>query len=533
MSSAPHLWAGFQDTVERLAAHGVPRPSKRWMKEVKRFYLHPTARRWVACCGRGAGKNHVAIMCGITELLHGRFVVAPGEQHFFVEVSENKDEAQKTLRQWSAYLRFVGVDNTPTTDAIELHGDLAHFGIKVQACRVGAVSGFRSPGDTHQELSKWSNGKPDGANPAEEVVTSAAAQRITHPESRSRCFSTPMGKIGFFHELCELGDNEDQVFTQGPSWEFNPTITIESTRAACRDEKKWRREYLAQAQSVASAAFDDGAVDGAFRTVPPEFAIAHEPFGVCDASSGRKDAWTWAVARWVEATDGRRLLHFGYVDGIAGGFWQQMDAETIVERITREMKQRGAETLFADQREDMMLSSAFSRHKMRKFLPIAWTAPRKERAVALVRRWLADKILVIDPGHDTMRKELKNFEERITAAGNITFRAGHAGHDDYASLLLTCAMADLEPRSVGVGGNPGLSGSPNHKASLAQVLVRQAQAALTPRVPRPPPTTPDDYREIYEEHAERRRANEGPGFAQSLSPREQTLFRSLVNNTRK
>jgi hypothetical protein len=46
---------------------------------------------------------------------------------------------------------------------------------------------------------------------------------------------------------------------------------------------------------------------------------------------------------------------------------------------------------------------------------------------------------------DALKRELLQFEERLTPAGQFTFRGRGTTHDDYVALLLTRALADADP----------------------------------------------------------------------------------------
>ena len=67
-----------------------------------------------------------------------------------------------------------------------------------------------------------------------------------------------------------------------------------------------------------------------------------------------------------------------------------------------------------------------------------------------MRRWLADEQLAL-PEHPKLRAELLSFEEQITPSGSFRYAARGSGHDDYVSLLLTAAMAELSGELV-IGG---------------------------------------------------------------------------------
>jgi hypothetical protein len=150
---------------------------------------------------------------------------------------------------------------------------------------------------------------------------------------------------------------------------------------------------------------------------------------------------------------------FRKIDGLAGAFWNQKPGDEIVAAVAAALLAEGIRTVHADQRESLMLRSAFQRHGIR-FVEHAWTAPTKELGVSTVRRWMADGMLRL-PAHEKLRDELLEFEEQSSASGAFTFGARGSGNDDYVALLLTIAMADAEKQ---------LAGSPSRHRSIADVL---------------------------------------------------------------
>src|SRR6185437_9012837 len=108
----------------------------------ERFYLSPTAREWTACVGRGGSKSGMIVRRAIAESLFGSTVVPPGEQHYFAVISENVAEAAKTATIAERYLALLGVRTTRAGDTIDFADQPR--GIRVMACRIGAVSGFRA-----------------------------------------------------------------------------------------------------------------------------------------------------------------------------------------------------------------------------------------------------------------------------------------------------------------------------------------------------------------------------------------------------
>ena len=444
MVSAPHLWAGFQEIVDSLEKHGVPRPSPSWMADVERFYLHPTALTWIGCVGRGGGKNLVGILCDLTELLFEDFGIPPGERHYHVHVSENTTEAKKTLRQMAQYLIMMAIPHTATADTIELSGELSDRGCKVLAARVGANSGFRSTGGTTQESAKWSG--DDAANPAEEIVTSWAAQMVTHANARKRHFSTPMGREGFFYDALSRGEADGrQILTQGPTWKFNPSVSEETTKSLAPDPRVWRREYCGEPQAGAMSAFDADEIDAAIAHARPEGTPLQKHI-IIDASSGRKDAFTYAVAGWVIPPRGaawRPYLKVYLANEVSNEVAQKEGSDAVVGRIAAVARAHGVTTVHGDQREALFIRGAFDNQGL-TFVQHDWTSKSKPAAVERVRTWLREGTLAIPDDPAKLRRELLSCEEKITPSGQFTFAARGNGHDDYAALLVTAAMAQLE-----------------------------------------------------------------------------------------
>src|SRR5450432_913768 len=85
-----------------------------------------------------------------------------------------------------------------------------------------------------------------------------------------------------------------------------------------------------------------------------------------------------------------------------------------------------------------------------------WTGQSKPLAVETVRRWLREGTLWLPTAGkgESLKRELLQFEERLTPSGQFTFRGRGTMHDDYVALLLTAALADADP---------GLPLSPNHR----------------------------------------------------------------------
>jgi hypothetical protein len=280
-----------------------------------------------------------------------------------------------------------------------------------------------------------------------------------------------------------------QIVAIAPTWVANISITEEETRKLEPDARIWRREYLAEPQASLSNAFDPAAVARAFRTV--QLAGSHECVGVVDLSSGRGDALAFGVASWcmpsvthipefltrpvprmihtrlegkdvviedwgnsydVPETDehGRPIPNpereknsyplcvFHLVDSLTGRFSGKLTSTDAVRRIAREFKRYNIKHVIGDHHEQFFASSEFKRNGLR-YHPIQWTAQSKPEAVTRLKRLFAEDRIVLPPACETLRKELLNFSEKISATGHVSHSAHGSGHDDEASLLI-CLM---------------------------------------------------------------------------------------------
>jgi hypothetical protein len=469
----------FLEVNRRLAAAGFHESTPFWLRAFERFYNHPTARTLVARVGRGGTKSFHVSKFAVCELVFGQWDVPIGERHWFVTFSVRQDEATQRVTQVEAMLRALGVGTRRSDNKLELVE--APLGLIALPATIGAASGYRCIGVAEDEAAKMRSADSN-ANPFKEVRASATAMRITHSRSRELIASSAFGVLDHHHELVERGDTEDQIVEIATTWEANPSITEAETRRMEPDERVWLREYRSIPQSEASACYPVDKVNAAFRALPEEQGLVPAiPFGVDDPSSGRRDSWTSAVCRmhfreplpefvgekrftWTSThrrlqpywepllVDGQPvpnplfrgpavpLLVMEHVEANEGVFWQGLPASELVKQRAAMYRSRGVATVFGDQREAYLLQSAYAQHGI-NYVPLAWTAENKVRAVERVRRWLAEEIIIL-PNHDKLKRQMLSYQERITPSGHITFD-GRTG-DDFAALLVTLALAELE-----------------------------------------------------------------------------------------
>ncbi len=468
MTAAPHLLRGYETLVAQRAAKGTTVPSEWWQRETRRFLLHETAKRWIRCIGRGGAKTDNAVDLGIVETFFGEHRVPRGERHYFVHVSENLPEAQKTLRLYEQRLELLGTTYTRSGDVIELHG--VPRGIRVLACRVGAVSGYRCIGWSADECAKWTI---EGVEPADEIIASLNAMTVTHPEARGYESSSPMGEGGHFYETFIRGDTERQVVSHAPSWIANPgAISEERTRELEPHEPTRLREYGAVPGFGEGCPFDPVDARAMVRHLAPGTSIVAAGVRLVDTSMGRCDGWADCASHVVDEPstepacidyvrpDGstillpnpdrqppQRRLYVHDLHCVEGRFGADVTFAQIVAATAERAQLSDCPRAIADQFQSYALRSGLEPYGI-DLHELPWTQATKAEAVATLRRLMRDRSIVVEPGPeaDALVSELLGMRERQLPSGGLTVvaRRTAAGHADRASLLLLLARAESD-----------------------------------------------------------------------------------------
>ncbi len=413
----------FLEQLDERLAPAFPTMSPFWLSETRRFYTHPTAKTWSARVGRGGAKSTQIVKIAFAETIAGSFAIPPGEVHWFAIVSENKDEAAGRLRLIEALLDAMKMEYSRDGDSIVLkRPGWERRGFKVLAARLGAVSGFRAIGLAMDEVAKWNN---DGTNPAAEIAASANAMLVTHPAAKRLAFSSPLAAGGLHYELVERGETARQIVSLAPTWVANPSISEERTHELEDDPRVWKREYLAEPQAGALAAFDPDLVERALANQVPDDYVRCSRVLLVDPTAGASDNYAYGFCRWrLDPERVRHILEFSFVGGIADASKRGLTSNDVVAFLTREARTRGVAYAHGDQFERFALASAFALRGI-TYIAHTWTAPMKERAVERVRTWLRDGSLSL-PDYEPLRRELLAFEEKSRRRAPLRSGAGRA-----------------------------------------------------------------------------------------------------------
>jgi hypothetical protein len=431
-ASVEHKSAGatFQtlcDIDDRLVAAGHHPLLGWWKCELERFYDHPTALAAVYRVGRGGAKSNTSVKVGCNEILNGSFAIPSGEIHYWAQVSDSKEEAKERLRLYESFFQALGIEFQAAGDSIIIPS--LHRGVRVFACQIGAVSGFRCIGYSADEAAKWEN-RDHSANPAEEVIVSIGAMTVTHPGARSLIISSPWGTDDYHYELFEKGDTIDQVVASAPSWVANPSITREQClKLAKGDEKILVREYEAIPGATVSRALDAAHVANAFEM--PHAAKTGRSFLCIDASSLRGDAFAWCAG--YESATG---LAIAEVNGIEDAVLTGIKMGEVVAQIAVRAKEWGTDVVFGDQREEAGLQELFAQHGI-SLVTIAWTDTSKHDAFTLLRRLMKDGQLSF-ADHDKLKQQAIACKLQLMPSGRNKYATNGL---DYLSAVVTLMHA--------------------------------------------------------------------------------------------
>jgi hypothetical protein len=446
----PRLRAQWLAMLRRLAKAGVPagKLSAFWRDGTCRWldaYEDRECCELFACVGRGGNKSTVLYLLAVLFAVYVPWDVPIGERHWCIIISRLRSEAEKALPIISTYLRLLGVRHTVAGDAIELTE--IRIGIRVVAASVAGTSGWRAVFVGMDERAKWHlSGLEE--HDAEETESSAMMMTSTHARAVKVACGSAWGQFGGFFDAIRRGDTPERIVL-GPAASFvaNPNLTEAACRRKEPDPRRYARDVLSQFQADGLGVFDADAIDRAMgRNVG--WTSHGQAELIIDPSSGRADAWAWAVVRWVADATGRWFLKFEVVDAIEGRFWEQRSSDDVVRQMAAVAHTWKCRHVYSDQRESFTLRSAFARYGL-PFRSIAWTSSEaaegsKPKAIALVRRWLLDDVLIL-PRDEKLRRELLSMQEKFSPSGALTYGA-RAGHDDRAAVVITTAMVDLSRR---------------------------------------------------------------------------------------
>jgi len=438
-----------------LVQSGFPPCSPWWRGAIERFLLSGK-RRWVLRVGRRGGKSSTLSRLFVVWVLFGDWYIPPGDTAVVAIVSIDRAEASQRLTTIEAILRALQVRFERVGQEILVPELRAKFSVKT--CSTTGTIGFTSIALFGDEMARWES-RDTAANPAREVMASLRPSMATQPNGFEIDCSAPWGTDDYHAELFDSGTNGEQVTDLAATWQANPTLSEEDTRALEPDERLWSRAYAAIPGASVTGDWFGTALDVVIaspRVVEPVLPWVRYLVSIDPAFD--KDHFGWAVSscRTLPADPrlpdrARRLVRVH-----EAGQWAVNGARPVelAYRLRDEVCKKyhvgsvaepdGTAWVISDQYEGQSFSD-LARQAGIVLQIVPWTAGNSERtqiaryrSVRLAMRegalWLPD-----DP---ELAAELRQVGGKLLPSGNESIvlpRARKGGHMDRVSALVAGA----------------------------------------------------------------------------------------------
>jgi hypothetical protein len=510
LQRSPDGFGAFTQLDRALVAAGW-HPTSAWWRATLRRFLRSDRRMLVVRAGRRGGKSSTLCRLAVALAVFVPHVIPKGDVGVVAFVSTRLDEAAARLRTIRQILDALHIAYNERGNTIELRDRPIRF--ECFPCTVAAVSGFTSIAVIADEVAKWRDG--DGANPANEVLSSLKPTMATQPNARMVLSSSPFGTIDAHAAAFDRGDTKDQLVAFAPTWIANPTISESKTHELEPNPRVWSREYQAVPgetdSSFLSASDVRACVDVGVTERAPVAGVAYV-LGIDPAF--RHDAFGYCVAhRELRSRVGAPPADVIVVD-VVGALTplpgRRLDYERCLDFVADLSRRYNEAKIPRDSHQGDALGSGLSTrgaYSVEVSMTVAEQWTRWSYLESLVRTQCLR--LVDDPA--TVR-ELSDLRLKLRQSGLVSIAAPdrRGAHDDRAdSLCLAVAAARTLPPSGDVAVEtrvrfePGLGidvesrwfqVSPNGRRTVidppantyaAQVgrEARQAEGAISPSDP--------------------------------------------------
>lgn len=444
-----------------------PALSKWWLDVFARF-VDAERRQLVLRVGRRGGKSTSLCRFAVAfALAYDMAQIPPGDVGIVGIVSVSRDEANQRLRTIKALLDLLEVKYKPVEGGIELVDRAIVF--KTFAATLGGVVGGTWILAICDEVSRWRD-SDTGANPATEVLASLRPTMATQPLARIFLSSSPLGMLDAHFDAFEAGDTDFQLVAGAPTWDTNPTLTKEATRALEPDELVWLREYGAVPQADAdSSLLIELIVDRATRSgplvLPPESGCVYR--AAIDPAM-RGNAWTLALA--TRTADGKRRIVM--CREWKGTRANPLNPSKVFEEIKALLAPYGIRSLYSDQHAGDALNEIARQHAM--FLELEpWTATSKAEAFEGLRTQLLDGELELPPDPQ-VKVDLLGIRKILTRNGvSYILATQGARHSDYAPAI---AMVAKHVKTVQKVAKPKPTVEEHNRSEKKRFLVERERA---------------------------------------------------------
>lgn len=488
----PRLYLQLLELDERLRAAGWPGLSAFWKRTLQRFF-GSKARRLVLRVGRRGGKSLTMCKLALLIALCGEWTAAlpPGELGVLAFLSVDKEEAASRLRTITAMLDALGEPYARRGDEVELERRPALF--RVLTATVAGVVGRTCISVFADEVSRWKDAET-GANPAREIIASVAPSMATIREARLFLVSSPWSETDFHAQEFERGDTEHQQVAQAATWEANPTLTEDQTKALEPHGPTWLREYAgrptAGSTSICSRAeYDACETKGVDRREPVAGGFyAH----LADFGFRVDSTAILTMHQELRAASDRidEVVALDRLSVLAPTPLRKVTPVDAVRALADHVREFGGGPVYCDQFHfDSMAALCLERGIKLVQLPDTPTA-LTTRIRSLQARFAAGTVSLIE--HETLRREVLAAQLQLHAGGRMTLRAPdrRGAHDDTVSVLLKACDPEVLGRLQYTAGDVETEVTPvhwdGHELSGGEIRYFQ-RLPNGKRVPRAPP----------------------------------------------
>jgi hypothetical protein len=259
-------------------------------------------RTTVVRAGRRSGKSvHVAAPTAVSAALERvEDRLAPGEVARILLIAPTLRHLRQLTDGVAGILTALGIPHVRTEREVTLGAGLRTIVECAVADRLGPRSGTAILAIVDEAALLPSQ---EGADGYDEEVIAAVKPSLATMRGRLLLISSPWAAgIGAHAKLIDANHgrlDRDVLALSGPTWRWNPTLSEAQTRKEEADERRWRREYLAEPGNESDAFFDPVAVracverDIVARKVNPSTVYR---IGV-DLAFKRDEAWLVAAHR--------------------------------------------------------------------------------------------------------------------------------------------------------------------------------------------------------------------------------------------
>jgi hypothetical protein len=298
----PETWRSWEMFLRAL--YGLPMTS-----EEQVLFERCTRRRYEAgrqfheaycVCGRRGGKSRIASIICAYEAIFGNWSerLGAGETGWIFCIACDRQQARIVLDYVRDILEhFPDLIERQSREEIALKNQIT---IAVKTCSFRGSRGFSTAVIIADEIAYWRD--ENSQNPADEVITALLPGLV--PGGKLLALSTPYGRWGFLYQVWKenYGRNDSDILVlQASTRLMNPAYSVSNikrlvARDPARFQAEFEAEFRADLETYISLEVLEAITEMCISCRPPEQERHYIAF--VDASAGRSDSFTAAVAHW-------------------------------------------------------------------------------------------------------------------------------------------------------------------------------------------------------------------------------------------